>query len=76
MLNVKLYTQEGCQPCVATERKLTKEGIEFSTVDIRENPDGEQMVRDLGYSGTPVVYVDENTHWQGYSPDKIAALKV
>lgn len=69
-----LYTQPGCQPCKFTIRKAGELGVELDIVDIREDELGLAEVRRLGYGGTPVVYVDENTHWYGYSPDKLTAL--
>lgn len=69
-----LYTQPGCQPCKFTAKKAESLGLVLESVDIQQDEFGLAEVKRLGYKGTPVVYVDENTHWQGYSPDKLTAL--
>lgn len=72
-----MYSQPGCQPCLATERKAVKHGIKPRVTNIREDESAVAFIKGLGYNGTPVVVIrDEGgeivDHWTGFSPDRIA----
>lgn len=73
-MSVIVYTNPNCQPCKATKRKLDKEGIPYSEVNIQEDEKAKERVRALGYSSAPVVMTDDD-HWSSFRPDKIAELK-
>lgn len=68
---VTLYSKPNCRQCSATVRKFDKDGVDYNYVDISEQPEAMQFIKDLGYLQAPVVYVDESTHWSGYRPDLI-----
>lgn len=76
-MKIKLFSKDGCQPCEATKRALTKKGIEFETIDVNRDDSAKLYVADtLGYRGVPAVAVfDENDErvddWQGFRPDLI-----
>jgi len=55
--------------------KFEKEGIPVRPIDITTNPGAVDVIRGLGYSGTPVVVTEAGEHWYGYKPDHILALK-
>ena len=72
-----MYSQPGCQPCLATERKAVKHGIELNVTNIREDAGAVEFIKGLGYNGTPVVVIRDEAgeivdHWTGFSPDRIA----
>lgn len=71
---VKVYTQNGCVPCKKTKDKMNELGIEFEELNVTENTDALKEVVRLGYKATPVVVVDEDTHWHGYNPKRIELL--
>lgn len=74
-MTITLYSKPGCQPCRLTARKLEAAGIPFREVDVTEVPAAlEYITEELGYSAAPVVVVDDQEHWSGLRPDKIAAL--
>jgi glutaredoxin-like protein NrdH len=66
---VTLYTKPNCQPCRMTKRKLAAAEIDYTEVDVTEDPAALVYVKDtLGYTGAPVVYVSTpngDTHWYG-----------
>ena len=82
MVTVTVYTTgPSCMRCTMTKRVLTQKGVEFTEVDIREQPAAREYVTaDLGYTEAPVVVVEDGTgedHWSGFNPDhidRIAAL--
>jgi glutaredoxin-like protein NrdH len=76
MPNVTVYTTgPSCIRCTMTKRALTKKGVEFTEVDIRENDAARQYVtEELGYTSAPVVVVEDGTgqdHWCEFRPDQI-----
>lgn len=70
---IKVYTKPSCVQCDATKRLLTKNGMEFETIDITENSDAYDYVVSLGFKSAPVV-VTENDAWAGFNPEKINGL--
>lgn len=73
---ITLYSQPGCMPCRATKRQLDQAGAPYTIIDVTQNPDAADHIRELGYTGTPVVTVDLPDgvdHWHGHRTDKVAA---
>lgn len=73
-MSVIVFTKDKCQPCKATKRKLDKEGIAYSEVNLSENPEAVERIAALGYSSAPIVLAGDQ-HWAGFQPDRILALK-
>lgn len=76
MPSVTVYTTgPSCMRCTLTKTALTKKGVDFVEVDIRENDAARQYVtEDLGYTSAPVVVVEDGTgedHWCEFRPDQI-----
>lgn len=73
---VTVYTKPDCPKCDATKRRLDRRGIEYTTVDITEEPAAYAYVRGLGAKSAPVVVLgdDEETWWSEYRPDRIDDL--
>lgn len=72
-MTITLYTKPGCQPCRITAKKFTEAGIIFKTVDLSQNPAAvEYVTEELGCQQAPIVVVDDNEHWAGLNPAKIA----
>lgn len=65
-----MYTKPGCVQCRATARSFEALGIDVVEIDISNDPDAIQKMRDLGYMSAPVVF-DGFDHWSGFRPDKI-----
>lgn len=72
-MSVTVYSKPACVQCNATYRALDKEGIEYSTVDISEDPEALDMIRGLGFAQAPVVIAGDDS-WSGFRPDKIEKL--
>lgn len=67
-------TGPGCHLCYTTKIHLKRRGIQFDEVRLDENPDLAEVVRELGFTTAPVVLIDEDDVWDGYSADAIDAL--
>lgn len=73
-MSVTVYTMPDCVQCEMTKKVLTRDGVEFLTVDISTNSEAYELITSLGYKQAPVVIAGEN-HWSGFRIDKIASLK-
>ena len=71
----ELFTQPGCMPCKAVERKLNQYGIPYITHDISRDENARERVNALGYIQTPVVIAPDGTSFSGLHLGKIKALK-
>lgn len=70
---ITVYTKPSCVQCTATYRALDSKGIEYNVLDLSEDQNALQTVKELGYLQAPVVVTDED-HWSGFRPDKIEEL--
>lgn len=73
MKPVTLYTLPSCVQCTTTKRFLTKQNIEFSEVNLSEDAEAMERVREMGYQSVPVVVAGDE-HWSGFRPDKLNQL--
>lgn len=75
--NITVFSKPDCVQCDGTLRALAKRGIQHKTVDLTQNPEAVEKVRDLGHQRVPVVLVEDTDgrdHWSGFRPDRISAL--
>lgn len=72
-MSTTVYTKPGCVQCNATFKALETAQVSYRTVDVTEDPQAVEKLRDLGYMQAPVVVTDSD-HWSGFRPDKIAEL--
>lgn len=70
---VTVLSKPSCVQCVATERALTKQGIEYTKIDMTEDASALELAKSLGYMAAPVVIAGDE-HWSGFRPERIAAL--
>ena len=69
-----VYTKPQCVQCDMTKRLMDKIGVEYTTVDIVENPEELQKLIDMGYRAAPVVMTEDGDMWSGFQPEKITNL--
>lgn len=70
---ITVYTKPACVQCEQTKKLLTKNGLEFDTVDITEDVEAYDKVVGMGFLAAPVVIADDDA-WAGFQPDKINGL--
>lgn len=79
-MKVTVLCVPNCQPCDATVRHLTKEGIEFEKHMAADRPDLVERATALGHRATPVVFIDFpdvptlGVTWDSYRYDRIKKL--
>ena len=68
-----VYTKPSCVQCEMTKRMMDKIGVEYTIIDITQDPAALDMIMNMGFSSAPVVIAGEDA-WAGFQPDKITAL--
>lgn len=71
---IVVYSKPRCVKCDWTYRQLDAKGIPYRVVDLTEEPDALEYVKELGYLEAPVVVVDDQDHWSGFRPDHIERI--
>lgn len=71
---IDVFGQEACMACKATKRWLDEHEVEYDYHDIQKDSVALDTVLSLGYGGVPVVMVDEQNHWNGFSLTKLKGL--
>ena len=70
---ITVYTKPSCVQCDQTKKLLTKNGLEFETIDITQDEAAYEKIIGMGFLAAPVVITD-NDSWAGFKPDKINGL--
>lgn len=52
---IKVFWQPGCSSCLRTKEFLTKQGIDFESINVHDNPAGMAELAALGARSVPVV---------------------
>ena len=69
-MSITVYSKPMCVQCDATYRALDKQGLDYTKVDLTEDPSALEFIKGLGYQQAPVVIAGDD-HWSGYRPDLI-----
>lgn len=67
-------TGPACHLCHTTKFHLKRRGVPFEEVRLDQRPELAEKVRELGFTTAPVVLVDDDDVWDGYSSDRIDDL--
>lgn len=70
---VTIYTLPSCPQCDTTKRFLTREGVEYKEVDLSNDAEATELVKQLGYASAPIVVAGES-HWSGFRIEKLRNL--
>ena len=71
-MTITVYSKPSCVQCDATYRALNKQGLDYTSVDVSQDFEALEFIKDLGYQQAPVVMAGDD-HWSGYRPDRIKA---
>jgi glutaredoxin-like protein NrdH len=72
---VTLLSQPGCGPCIAVKAFLNKYEIQYEERNVRTDSEAAALVRELEYTGTPVVIAPDGRHVGKFEPDFLNSLK-
>jgi len=54
--SIRLYTQNDCPYCVIMKKKLDQWGISYETINISENLDGRNFLKENNHRTVPQLY--------------------
>lgn len=69
-MTITVYTTPNCVQCDSTKRMFDKHNVEYTVVDLSQDAQAMEMVREMGYTAAPVVITDTE-HWSGFRIDRI-----
>ena len=75
MNKVTVYTKKNCPQCMMTKEYMDALNIEYETIDVTDNDEAREHVKELGFTSLPVVVVEDGQAWFGFRPDNIDLLK-
>ncbi|EOC1424934.1 glutaredoxin-like protein NrdH [Cronobacter dublinensis] len=73
-MRITIYTRNDCVQCHATKRALESRGIAFDTINLDEQPEAIDTLREQGFRQLPVVMAHDLS-WSGFRPDMINRLR-
>lgn len=70
---VTVYSLPNCVQCDTTKRFLTKNLIEYTEVDISQDPEAYEKIKEWGFTQAPVVEYDKKA-WSGFRMDMLSQI--
>jgi glutaredoxin-like protein NrdH len=70
---VTVYSLPSCVQCESTKRYLSKHLIEFKEIDMSQDPQALERIREMGFTQAPVVEFGDEA-WSGFRFDKLAQI--
>ena len=72
-MRIIIYTRNDCVQCHATRRAMESRGLAFEMVNVDQQPDAADTLREQGFRQLPVIAGD--LRWSGFRPDMINRLR-
>lgn len=74
-MRITVYSKPACSQCNMTKYKLDKLKLDYEVIDVTEDENAFQHIKDLGYLQVPVVQIgNDGRHWSGFRPDLLDEL--
>lgn len=77
-MSITVYSKPACNMCDATKRAFDRAGLEYTPVDMTQDPEAFEKVKASGALAAPFVEVQFEDgrvdSWAGFQPEKILAL--
>lgn len=74
MSNVTIYSKNNCMQCKMTKRYLTEHNVSFEEINVSNQPEYVDYLKDLGYQSVPVVMINNSDSIVGFRPDALKEL--
>lgn len=71
---ILVYTTPFCAPCKAVKRYLTHLGVEYTAIDISDNPELRKDIFEKAHAQTVPIIQNGSRYVTGYKPEQIKAL--
>lgn len=72
---VTVYSKPNCVQCTQTKKYLEQKGVEYTSIDITEDPVALELILEKGFKAAPVVNAGSEW-WAGFQPDRIDNLSL
>lgn len=69
-----VYTKPDCSQCRFAKRFLTEKELPFKAIDITQDDEAFQHVKDLGFLSLPVIESDDLEPFSGFDLGKLIKL--
>ncbi|MDT2817630.1 glutaredoxin-like protein NrdH [Vagococcus lutrae] len=76
MKTITLYTKNNCPQCKMTKRFLAQKDVIFEEINIDEQPQYIDWLKEQGHRTVPVLTTNESMTIVGFRPDQLKALAV
>ena len=70
---ITVYSKPNCMPCKFTKQFLTEHNIPFENVDVSEELEALEVLKQHGFFTLPVVAINQSA-FCGFQPDKLNDL--
>ena len=74
-MDIKVYSKPDCGACDITKQWLEGNGIEYEAIDVTEDAEALDEIKEKGYMQLPVVNVDNwERSWSGFDFQNLGEL--
>lgn len=73
-MNVKLFSKNNCMQCKMAKRFLTENQVTFEEINIDDQPEYIDYLKEQGFQSVPVVTSDTASAIIGFRPDQLRQL--
>lgn len=72
-MNIKLFSKNNCMQCKMAKRFLSENQIAFEEINIDNEPEALEFLKEQGFQSVPVITSDAKTII-GFRPDQLRQL--
>ena len=72
-MNIKLFSKNNCMQCKMAKRFLSENQIAFEEINIYNEPEALEFLKEQGFQSVPVITSDAQTII-GFRPDQLRQL--
>lgn len=72
-MNIKLFSKNNCMQCKMAKRFLSENQIAFEEINIDNEPEALEFLKEQGFQSVPVITSDAQTII-GFRPDQLRKL--
>lgn len=73
-MSIVEYGKKNCMKCKMTKKWLVNHNIPFKYIDIEEDEESFNMLKDKGYKTLPIVFKDGEFFFSGFDIKKLETL--
>ena len=70
---VTVYSKNNCVQCKMTKRFLDSNNVEYKEINLDEQPEFIEQVKELGFSAAPIIQTPTEV-FSGFQPAKLKEL--